>query len=223
MTDPYAPIAALYEPLLGPLLAPIRRQAVELLKHAKPGRVLDLGCGTGVLACDVAQLGVNVAGVDESPAMLQKAQNRAEKLRVNIDFRLGPAQKLPWPDKHFDVAVASLLFHELNPEDRLPVLHESLRVAQSLLVFDYIGFGDDPLHKIARACLHIPERLAGKRHYNAFQHFMQRQGLRKFLVENHMILFDFRPAFFRSLCWIWTKHASDWRHPIPIKRPRPAA
>jgi len=47
------------------------------------GRVLDLGCGTGTLACRIGMAGLAVTGVDSSEAMLRVARSRPGSERVN--------------------------------------------------------------------------------------------------------------------------------------------
>jgi SAM-dependent methyltransferase len=56
-----------------------------LLAHAPPGLVVDLGCGTGILAQQLGKAGRPVLGVDLSPAMLAIARRRAPK----AEFRAG--------------------------------------------------------------------------------------------------------------------------------------
>lgn len=56
-----------------------RAAANVLLAHAPPGLVVDLGCGSGILAQEVSRAGRPVLGVDLSPAMLDLARKRAPK------------------------------------------------------------------------------------------------------------------------------------------------
>lgn len=56
-------------------------------KHCQqPGRLIDLGCGTGRLAVEMAQRGFWVVGVDLSEEMLRRAQARARQANVNIEL-----------------------------------------------------------------------------------------------------------------------------------------
>jgi SAM-dependent methyltransferase len=65
-----------------------------LLAHAPPGLVVDLGCGTGILAQQVLRAGRPVLGIDLSPAMLAIARRRAPKARFRqeslLDAELPP-------------------------------------------------------------------------------------------------------------------------------------
>jgi len=64
------------------------------------GSVLDLGCGTGLLACRMAQNGLTVAGVDPADGMLQVARSRAGAERVS--WIKADVQTLSLP-RHFDL------------------------------------------------------------------------------------------------------------------------
>jgi SAM-dependent methyltransferase len=75
------------------------------------GKVLDVGCGSGVLTEELARrVGEeNVAAVDPSPMV--------EACRVRVpgaDVRSASAENLPWPDGTFDVALAQLVLHFLD-------------------------------------------------------------------------------------------------------------
>jgi len=74
-------------------------------------RVLDVGCGSGVLTEELAQrVGAgNVAGADPSP-MLQAAVERVPE----ADLKQASAESLPWPDDSFDAALAQLVVHFMS-------------------------------------------------------------------------------------------------------------
>lgn len=66
-----------------------RRILEDLLLRYPARRAVDMGCGTGVHTIALAQLGVDVTGVDVSEGMLGKARMHAAETGVQIDFRLG--------------------------------------------------------------------------------------------------------------------------------------
>ena len=78
-----------------------------------PGqRVLDVGCGSGVVTRDLARRvapGGLAVGLDPSPTFLTHAGAlaRADGLRDGIEFRLGGALAIPFPDGSFDAVVAA--------------------------------------------------------------------------------------------------------------------
>ena len=64
-------------------------QAPRLLKHARVRaghRVLDVACGTGVVAITAARLGARVTGLDLTPALLERARENAGIAGVDVDW-----------------------------------------------------------------------------------------------------------------------------------------
>jgi SAM-dependent methyltransferase len=88
--------------------------------------VLDLACGTGVVAVTAARLGAKVCGLDLTPALLERARENARIARVEIDFTEGDAEALPYPEGSFDV-VLSQFGHMFAPRPAVAV-KEMLRV-----------------------------------------------------------------------------------------------
>jgi ubiquinone/menaquinone biosynthesis C-methylase UbiE len=87
-------------------------------------RVLDVGCGTGLLADALGQRGARVWGMDASPEMLAQARAHAGK---RVGFKLGRAEALPFKDAWFDRAVLRLVVHLVDRAQALPELARVLR------------------------------------------------------------------------------------------------
>jgi ubiquinone/menaquinone biosynthesis C-methylase UbiE len=83
-----------------------------------PRRVLDVGCGTGFLALRFAELGHTVTGIDLAPQMIDRARSKAEQADLDVDFRVGNAEALDFPDKHFDWVVGRHLIWNLPDPER---------------------------------------------------------------------------------------------------------
>jgi SAM-dependent methyltransferase len=89
-------------------------------------RALDVACGTGVLAREVAsRIGPDgrVMGVDLNPGMLEVAN----RLAPEIEWRQAAAESLPFPDESFDVVVSQ--FGLMFFADQRQAVREMLRVA----------------------------------------------------------------------------------------------
>src|SRR5262245_30404570 len=104
---------ALFVPALFGQWAPKLADAAQI----QPGqRVLDVACGTGIVAREVSARigsGGRVVGVDPSPGMLAVAR----QLAPNIEWREGVAESLPFPDQSFDTVVSQfgLMFFTDRP------------------------------------------------------------------------------------------------------------
>lgn len=88
-------------------------------------RVLDVACGTGILARELAsRVGSagSVTGLDVTPGMLEVARN----LAPDINWRHGNADALPFPDQSYDRVVSQ--FGMMFFPDRVKSLREMLRV-----------------------------------------------------------------------------------------------
>lgn len=103
--------------------------AAALLEDAalRPGdRVIDVACGTGVvarLAADAVGPSGHVAGLDVDPGMLAVARSVATPA---IEWHEGSAQEMPFPDGRFDVALCQMGLQFFD--DRALALEESRRV-----------------------------------------------------------------------------------------------
>lgn len=112
-----------------PLEANTTPTAPRLVKHAgvRPGhRVLDVACGTGVVALTAARLGAHVTGLDLTPELLDSARENAGVAGVDVDWREGDVEQMPFGDAAFDV-VLSQFGHMFAPRPEVAVA-EMLRV-----------------------------------------------------------------------------------------------
>jgi ubiquinone/menaquinone biosynthesis C-methylase UbiE len=108
-----------------------KRRIVELAQLKGNERVLDVGCGTGVLTRFAREQAQEVAGIDAAPEMIGIAQSKAEREGIDIDFRPALIEDLPYPDSHFDVVFSSLMVHHLPPAVKLSGLREVHRVLKA--------------------------------------------------------------------------------------------
>ncbi|GGK05016.1 SAM-dependent methyltransferase [Lentibacillus kapialis] len=80
----------------------------ELLQHAK-GKVLEVGIGTG-LNLKYYPAHVEVTGIDFSPAMLQKAKEKADRMPQHFELLEMDAQQMEFSDNTFDTVVTTCVF-----------------------------------------------------------------------------------------------------------------
>lgn len=118
--------AEVYDEFFVPALFQQWGDIVADIAEVRPGQwVLDVACGTGVLACAAATrvgLDGHVVGLDLNEAMLSVARRK----NTGIEWRDGRAESLPFPDHNFDAAVSQFGF--MFFEDQIAALREMMRV-----------------------------------------------------------------------------------------------
>lgn len=118
----------------------VDRTVTATLERIAPGpgeRILDVGCGTGTLlhVLSVSDPTLGLAGVDLSPEMLAVAKRRLEGA---ADLREGWAERLPFPDAAFDIAVSTSVLHYLpDPHAALAEMKRVLKPGGRAVVSDW--------------------------------------------------------------------------------------
>src|SRR5579883_1166968 len=110
--NPHGPMAALHK--FNPVrLGYIRDRAAahfgrdpKRLDSLAGLRLLDIGCGGGILAEPLARLGAAVVGIDPSPDNVAVAQQHAAQADLSIDYRCSTAEALTEAGETFDVVLA---------------------------------------------------------------------------------------------------------------------
>lgn len=102
-----------------------------------PGRVIDVGCGTGALATRLAGNGYEVAGLDPSQGMLEVMRKRTPE----VEAVQGSAIEMPFGDAEFDLSLCVATMHHIAEPDAVRrALVEMVRVvkpAGRILVWDH--------------------------------------------------------------------------------------
>jgi ArsR family transcriptional regulator len=124
----------------------LRARAIAHL--VPPGwRVADVGTGTGILASELARLGLSVIAVDHSPRMLEAARAKlaTEGLlavgegQPGVELRGGEAGALPLADGEVDAAFAHMVLHYLpSPVDALREMARVVRAGGVVVVVDFV-------------------------------------------------------------------------------------
>lgn len=94
-------------------------QALERIRNAtgptRAMKILDLGCGPGIVTAALAPDAGEVVAFDLTPEMLEKARQRCEKAGLtNVRFEIGKAEQLPFEGGRFDAVVTRLTIHHFQ-------------------------------------------------------------------------------------------------------------
>jgi ubiquinone/menaquinone biosynthesis C-methylase UbiE len=157
----YIPAAGrrMLTPLFDPVMAVTTRErrwrgkVVDEALATSPATILDIGCGTGTLAVQLARRAphARVIGLDGDPDILTRATAKAHTAAVQIQLLNGLADTIPLEDASVDCAVSTLVFHHLAPDTKARAVAEIRRVLRPdgrLVITDY-GHPHDPVMRAA--------------------------------------------------------------------------
>jgi ubiquinone/menaquinone biosynthesis C-methylase UbiE len=182
-------LTGLYDPALR-LTMREKRWRPWLVAAAGTGAVLDLGCGTGTLAVELARAGERVVGVDGDEDVLRRAAAKARDAGVTLELRAGLADAIPLEDGSVDAVGCSLLWHHLIPADKSVGLIECRRVLRPggrLLIADW-GRPADPLQRAAFFVLQLIDGFQNTRDHVAgrLPGFVRAAGFADVVVEQRL-------------------------------------
>ena len=128
VADVYAKMSAVYDYTFGPVSHPGRVEAIQRMGIRPGDRVLEVGVGTGINA-PLYPRSCSVTGIDFSPKMLEKAQQRIERKGVeNVRLFEMDATNLKFADDSFDIVYAPYVISVVP--DPVAVTKEMWRVCR---------------------------------------------------------------------------------------------
>ncbi|MEM9417430.1 MAG: methyltransferase domain-containing protein [Planctomycetota bacterium] len=120
--------AKVYDHTFGALVHKRQRRALKQLRHEPGDRVLDLGVGTG-MTLEHYPRDMQVVGMDLSPGMLAKAQQKVDEQGLDhVQLLLGNALETPFADHSFDHVVISHTISVVSEPNKL--LREAKRLVK---------------------------------------------------------------------------------------------
>src|SRR5688572_33159995 len=110
-----------------------------LLKHVPPDceNALEIGCGTGAFARDLARLCKRVVALDLSSEMIRIARARSAQL-ANLEYQLADAMTSTLPPSHFDFVCSIATLHHLTQRRLLLKMLNALKPGGVLLRVDLV-------------------------------------------------------------------------------------
>ena len=118
------------------LLNPVRLQFIASRTSLSGRRVLDVGCGGGLLSESLARAGAEVTGIDLAPGMIEVARLHAAENGLAIDYRIAAAEELAQNSPgHFEVVTCmEMLEHVPDPAAMTATLAQLLAPGGALYV-----------------------------------------------------------------------------------------
>lgn len=126
-------------------------RAIALLEPLSGVTVLDVGCGSGVLAAWLARAGAYVTGIDVSPAQIERAVELHEALGLRSRFVAAPLSVAAVGGEKFDRLAGRYVLHHLDPPRIATDLAAFLRPEGKAAFVETVG--TNPILRAARALL----------------------------------------------------------------------
>jgi ubiquinone/menaquinone biosynthesis C-methylase UbiE len=114
------------------------------LGNSGHGNLLDLACGPGVVTAALAPRAASIVAFDATEPMLEKAKARCARAGLlNVDFKCGNAENLPFEDAQFDGVVTRLAVHHFaDPQRALNEMFRVLRPGGAAVIVDIVSSED---------------------------------------------------------------------------------
>ena len=185
-----------YENYMVPgLFAPWASYLVQYA-NAQPGeRVLDVACGTGIVARHIApRLGAQgmVIGLDLNLDMINVARAAAQREGLAIGWRVSPAEELQFPDGSFDLVVCQFgLMFFTDRHKALTEMHRVLRTGGRAVVSVWQGLDRHPFYQTLHE---VSKHHLGKSSVQAVFSLGDSDELRRLLIEAGFQHVEIEPA-----------------------------
>jgi len=179
----------------------MKETSLSLSKHVPDNsKVIDVASGTGRQLFALASRIELGTGLDLSDRMKLYAENM--KFRngfTNLSFEVGDASDLSrFANGSFDISMATLLFHEIATEKRLPILLEMKRVSNMVIIADYTV-----QRNFSNLLISLLENTIGIMHSHHYKSYRSNGGMPTLLKESGLA-FNTYETTMRGTLGIWS-------------------
>jgi len=170
-------------------------------RFAPHSQLLDIGCGAGFLSNELANLGYELTGVDQSAGSLEVARRHAPQ-GIDVVYTKADAYQLPFPDGSFEAVLLMDFLEHVDEPGR--AIAEAARVLrpQGLMIFYTFNrtllsrfLAIDAVELIARDC---------PKHFHVWHLFIKPEELKEMSARVGLSVMEFqglRPRFFQWPFW----------------------
>ncbi len=117
----------------------IHRDFLKGVLDLKPARLLEAGCGSGIMSVFFSMAGVNVNACDRDEEVLEKARETAKNWKASVLFENQDIFRLRYPKNSFDAVFSQGVLEHMTDEEIRAASAEALRVAP-VFIFSVPGY-----------------------------------------------------------------------------------
>lgn len=153
------------------------RMFAKIKQLIKPdSRIIDIGCGTGRMEFFLADKCSTIVGIDLSEKNINTANKNLSRSNLhNVSFFHGSVfDYFKINNEKFDYAVATYVIHEMNEEDRFPLIKKVAEFAGAIIIGEYLVPRPKGFWNLLNG---IVEFAAGREHNANFKNFVKNNGV----------------------------------------------
>ena len=119
------------------LATSIAQKISDTIAIKESDKILDFGCGTGLVSFSLMQYAGEVVGLDNSEGMVEQFNQKAEEYNLQASARTFNFESDTIDDSNFNLSVAAMVFHHLpDPQVILKKLYDSLKSNGTIAIAD---------------------------------------------------------------------------------------